>query len=62
MKEITAVDSEAPATTPMEQDKQTQEVIRALYDISQSEFMTPSFGDSYPVARDPHLRPNPSEN
>jgi hypothetical protein len=52
----TAVDSGAPAATPKEQDERTQEVIRALYDIGQSEFTTPSFGEAYPVSRDPHLR------
>ena len=53
---FTAADSGAPAATPKEQEKRNQEVIRALHDISQSEFMTPSFGEAYPVSRDPHLR------
>lgn len=42
--------------TPKEQAQQTQALIRKLYDVSSSEFMTPSVGDPYSVKRDPHLR------
>ena len=49
-------ETSGPAATPKEQDERTQVVIRALYDISQGEFMTPSFGEACRVSRDPHLR------
>lgn len=49
-------ETSGPAATPKEQDERTQALIRALYVISQGEFMTPSFGEAYRVSRDPHLR------
>jgi len=41
---------------PQEEQQQTQELIKSLYEISKSEFMTPTVGDPYSAPRDPHLR------
>ena len=49
-------DNAAAPTTPKEHEHQTQGLIRSLYDVSLSEFLTPSLGDPYSVPRDPHLR------
>lgn len=43
-------------TGPKKEAQQTQALIRRLYGVSMSEFMTPSVGDAYSVLRDPHLR------
>ena len=38
------------------QHDQTQALIQQLYNLSKSEYMTPSAGDAYAVTRNPHLR------
>jgi hypothetical protein len=39
-----------------EQHQQTQAIIQQLFNVSQTAFMTPSAGDTFAEARDPHLR------